>query len=351
MVRLPMSRGRADAQQGGPGGPAPARHGGPRAGGTRAPSLAAQLDRIEREGGDGVLRFPDDRTLPVSHLDRVVFPDPGLTKGDLLRYYVRIADAVVPALAGRGLVLTRHPAGVGGPAFHQHDPGDDAPDAVDVAMLPTADGTPARRLIGSLGSLLHAIQLGAVGVDAWHSRVTDPDAPDYMVLDLDPPATAAPDAPALLARALRDQLARMGRDAVLKTSGSRGLHLLVPLEPGAGYDDASAMAEEVATAVARVHPGIATVERAIANRPQGAVYVDHLQNARGKTLAAAFCARARVGAPISTPLAWTGLRSGSERESASIVTAVRRASPIVRAWRDAWDAATPIGAWRPGAVD
>jgi bifunctional non-homologous end joining protein LigD len=323
----------------------------PAARGTGGPSLRAQLDHITREGGDGVLRFPGDRTLPVSHLDRVVFPDAGLTKGDLMRYYVRMAEVVVPALAGRGLVLTRHPAGVGGPAFHQHDPGDDAPDAVDVAMLPTADGTPARRLIGSLGSLLHAIQLGAVGVDAWHSRVEEPDAPDYVVLDLDPPASAPPGAPALLARALRDQLARMGRDAVLKTSGSRGLHLLVPLEPGAGYHDAAAMAEEVAAAVVRAHPSIATVERAIADRPEGTVYVDHLQNARGKTLAAAFCARARPGAPISTPLAWTGLRAGSERRSASIVTAMRRASPIIGAWRDAWDAATPYGAWRPGTTD
>ena len=339
-----MSRGE-------PRRPAQARDAGPEVGNSRARSLHAQLDRIEREGGDGVLRFPDGRTLPVSHLDRIVFRDERLTKGDLLRYYVRMADVVVPTLAGRGLVLTRHPAGVGGPAFHQHDPGEDAPDAVDVAMLPTADGTPARRLIGSLGSLLHAIQLGAVGVDAWHSRVDDPDAPDYMVLDLDPPASAAPEAPALLDRALRGQLARLGRDAVLKTSGSRGLHLLVPLEPGAGYDDSAAMAEEVATAVVRAHPEVATVERAIADRPEGAVYVDHMQNARGKTLAAAFCARARAGAPISTPLAWTGLRTGSERRSASIVTAVRRASPIIRAWRDAWDAVTPIGAWQPGTTD
>jgi bifunctional non-homologous end joining protein LigD len=111
------------------------------------------------------------------------------------------------------------------------------------------------------------------------------------------------------------------------------------------------MAEEVAAAVVRAHPSIATVERAIADRPEGTVYVDHLQNARGKTLAAAFCARARPGAPISTPLAWTGLRAGSERRSASIVTAMRRASPIIGAWRDAWDAATPYGAWRPGTTD
>jgi bifunctional non-homologous end joining protein LigD len=315
------------------------------------PSLLAQLDRIEREGGDGGLRFPDGRTLPVSHLDRVVFPDPGVTKGALLRYYVRMAEVVVPVLAGRGLVLTRHPAGVGGPAFHQHDPGEDAPDAVDVAMLPTADGAPARRMIGSLGSLLHAVQLGAVGVDAWHSRVEDPEAPDYAVLDLDPPADASPGAVATLAHALRAELALIGRDAVLKTSGSRGLHLLVPLEPGATYDDAAALAEEAATAVVRAHPRIATVERTIADRPTGAVYVDHLQNARGKTLAAAFCARARVGAPISTPMTWSGLRAGGERQSASVVTAVRRASPIIRAWREGWEAAAFYEAWRPGLAD
>jgi bifunctional non-homologous end joining protein LigD len=294
-----------------------------------------------------VLRFEDGRTLPVSHLGRPVWPDAGITKGDLMRYYVRIARTVVPVLADRALVLTRHPAGVGGPSFHQHDPGEDTPDAVDVALLPTADGRPARRLIGSLGSLLHAVQLGAVGVDAWHSRVDAPDAPDYLVLDLDPSADAPPSALATLARALRDELARRGRDAVLKTSGSRGLHLLVPLVRGISYDESAALAESVAQAVTAAHPDIATVERALDDRPPGTVYVDHMQNARGKTLAAAFCARARPNAPISTPLAWTQLRARMRLHRATVATAPPQMSDLRRVWAAAWRDAAPDGAWRP----
>ncbi len=294
-----------------------------------------------------MLRFPGERSLPVSHLDRVVWADAGITKGALMRWYVGAARAVVPVLAGRALVLTRHPAGVGGPSFHQHDPGDDTPDAVDVAMLPTADGPPARRLIGSLGSLLHAVQLGAVGVDAWHSRVDDPDAPDYAVLDLDPAADAPPAALATLARALRTELLHRGRDAVLKTSGSRGLHLLVPLEPGATYDDAAALAEEVATVVAATHPDVATVARSKAERPPRTVYVDHLQNARGKTLAAAFCARARPGAPISTPLAWDQLRSRMRLDRAGVASPPTQIAELRRVWLAAWRAAAPAGGWRP----
>lgn len=294
-----------------------------------------------------MLRLPDDRTLPVSNLDRAVWPDEGITKGDLLRYYVRAARAVVPAIAGRALVLTRHPAGVGGPAFHQHDPGEDTPDAVDVALLPTADGRPARRLVGSLGSILHAVQMGAVGADAWHSRSGSPDTPDYAVLDLDPSPDAPASALATLARALRAELNRRGRDAVLKTSGSRGLHLLVPLEPGTDYDASAALAEEVATAVSASHPALATVERAIADRPPATVYLDHMQNARGKTLAAAFCARARPGAPISAPLAWTALRAGMKLHRATVTTAPSQLSALRRGWDSAWRSAAPTGAWRP----
>jgi bifunctional non-homologous end joining protein LigD len=294
-----------------------------------------------------VLHFEDGRTLPVSHLDRIVWPDAGITKGELLRYYVRIARAVVPVLEGRALVLTRHPAGVGGPSFHQHDPGEEVPDAVDVALLPTADGTPARRLIGSLGSMLHAVQLGAVGVDAWHSRLDAPDAPDYLVLDLDPAADAPPSALATLARALRHELALRGRDAVLKTSGSRGLHLLVPLVRGVTYDESAALAEEIAQAVTAAHPDIATVERAIDARPPGTVYVDHMQNARGKTLAAAFCARARPKATISTPLAWTQLRARMRLHRATVATAPAQMADLRRAWAAAWRDAAPKGAWRP----
>ncbi|MDF1504067.1 hypothetical protein [Roseisolibacter sp. H3M3-2] len=296
-----------------------------------------------------MLRFPDGRTLPVSHLDRPVWPALGITKGALLAHYVATADAVVPALAGRALVLTRHPAGVGGPSFHQHDPGPDAPDAADVATLPMADGTPARRLVGSLGSLLHAVQLGAVGVDAWHSRVDDHDVPDYAVLDLDP----APDAPtgalANLALLMREQLALRGYDAVLKTSGSRGLHLMVPLDPGTSYDGAAALAEEVAETVAAERPEMATVARSKDDRPPGTVYLDHLQNARGKTLAAAFCARARPDAAISAPLAWDDLVPGRPPVRVPLPEARRRLAALRRSWDAAWAHAAPPGAWRPAS--
>ena len=312
-----------------------------------APSLLAQLRQAERSGGDGALRFQDGRTLPVTHLDRPVWRDLGITKGDLLAHYLELADVVVPAIAGRALVLTRHPAGVGGPAFHQHDPGEDAPDAVDVATLPTADGTPARRLIGSLGSLLHAVQLGAVGVDAWHSRVDAPDVPDYAVLDLDPSPDAPRSALGRLAVLMREQLALRGYDAVLKTSGSRGLHLMVPLDPGTSYDGAAALAQEVATAVADAHPTLATVERAIDDRPPRTVYLDHLQNARGKTLAAAFCARAKADAAISAPLAWDALSSTAPPERIPITAVRRRLRVIERVWQAAWTHAAPDGAWRP----
>lgn len=310
-------------------------------------SLLAQLRRLERHGGDGVLAFPDGRTLPVTHLGRLVDPAHALTKGDLLRHYLRVARVAVPALVGRPLVLTRRPAGLAGPAFHQHDPGEHPPDAATVAHVPTADGGSARRLIGSLGSLLHAVQLGAFGVDAWHARVGDLEHPDYAVLDLDPPADTPAGALARVARAVRAALRARGRDGVPKSSGSRGLHVLVPLRPGTSWLASAALAEEVAEAVVAAEPTLATVVRPIAERPRGAVYVDHLQNARGKTLAAVLAARARPGLGVSTPLGWRQIAPALNLHQYTVGTVPRQLAAIERRWQAAWRAAAPPDAWRP----
>lgn len=294
-----------------------------------------------------MLAFPDGRTLPVTHLGRLIDPAHALTKGALLRYYLRVAPLAVPAIAGRPLVLTRRPGGLHGPAFHQHDPGDAPPDAADVARLPTADGSRAPRLVGSLGSLLHAVQLGALGVDAWHVRADDPEHPDYAVLDLDPPADAPPGALVAVARAVRDALRARGRDGVPKTSGSRGIHVLVPLAPGTAWEASAELAEEVAADVVARHPTLATVVRTVADRPAGAIYVDHLQNARGKTLAAPFAARARPGLTVSTPLAWRQIARALNLHRYTVGTLPRQLAAIARRWHTAWTDAAPPDAWRP----
>jgi bifunctional non-homologous end joining protein LigD len=122
---------------------------------------------------------------------------------------------------------------------------------------------------------------------------------------------------------------------------------MIPLDPGTSYDGAAALAEDVATAVADAHPRLATVERAIGDRPPRTVYLDHMQNARGKTLAAAFCARAKPDAAISAPLAWEALSVDGPPERIPFTTVKRQIGALGRAWAAAWEHAAPAGAWRP----
>jgi bifunctional non-homologous end joining protein LigD len=299
--------------------------------------VAAQLRRIERDGGDGILLLGEGATLAVSSLDRVYFPgdgpEGGITKGALMRYYVRTAPVILPELAGRPLAMRRYPTGIDGDSFFQHDPGEHTPDAVRTSHVRVETGVEERRLIGGdLATLLYTVQLGAIVVNAWHSRVGTLDTPDYAVLDLDPGPGASFARVVEVARRVQQELARQGLVGAPKTSGSRGIHILVPLPPEIGYDIAAQLTEEIAVAVAEGAPRIATVERALASRPPGTVYVDHMQNAYGKTLAAVFTARARPGAPVSTPLSWRQVTPTLDPARWTVLTVPRQRRALAERW-------------------
>ena len=308
----------------------------------QAADVEAQLRRIERDGGDGILQLGGGATLAVSSLDRVYFPAEEITKGALMRYYARLAPVLLPELAGRPLAMRRFPAGIEGDSFFQHDPGDHVPDAVRTSHVRVENGTEERRLIGGdLATLLYTVQLGAIVVNAWHSRVGTLDTPDYAVLDLDP----GPDVPfsrvVAVARRVRDELAGRELTGVPKTSGSRGIHILVPVPPDTSYDVTARLAEEVATAVAESAPKEATVERALADRPKGTVYVDHMQNAYGKTLAAVFTARARPGAPVSAPLSWRQVTATLDPKRWTVATVPKQRQALADRWREQMSATNP----------
>ncbi|MFL5577657.1 MAG: non-homologous end-joining DNA ligase [Gemmatimonadaceae bacterium] len=307
---------------------------------TRAPSsgrpasLASQLARIERHGGDGILVFDGGATLAVSSLDKPFWPKEGITKGELMRYYVRVAPGILSAIDGRPLAMKRYPNGVEGHSFFQQSPGDHPPDAVRVQMVETEDEGEQPRLVGGdLPTLLYTVQLGAIAVNAWHSRVGTLDWPEYTILDLDPGARVPFRRVIQVAGWVREELDALGLAAVAKTSGSTGLHVVVPLPRRTTYDAAAAIAKRVAERVADAHPKEATVERAVGERPRGAVYVDHLQNARGKTLASVFSVRARPGATVSTPVSWRQLEGASfDPHALTIETVPRRLARARALW-------------------
>jgi bifunctional non-homologous end joining protein LigD len=299
-----------------------------------ARSVIAQLTAIERAGGDGTLLLDGGVELNVSSLGKPFFPDAGVTKGGLMRYYARVADQILPVLDGRPLALKRYPNGIGGPAFFQHDPGENVPAGVRTALVPTEDGSKERRFIGGdLATLLHTVQLGTIAANAWHSRVGSLNTPDYAVLDFDPGDDAPFSAAVEAARWTHAVLKSVGLQSAAKTSGAHGIHVLVPLPPRATYATAAKLAERVALRVVSEHPERATVERAIKARPAGSVYVDHMQNARGKMLASAFTVRAERDATVSAPIPWSRVTGALRLESFTVQSVARRAAALGELWR------------------
>jgi bifunctional non-homologous end joining protein LigD len=294
-------------------------------------TLLEQITEIERSGRNGRLELPGGDHLPVTNLHKIFWPKQKLTKGDLFRYYVRVADVILPTVADRPLVMKRFPNGIAATPFYQHRI-TDVPPGVRVEIVTEADRRP-QVVGGTLKTLLYMVQLAAISQDPWFSRVGSLSSADYAALDLDP----APDVPFRqvleVARAVAEELEALDLVGVPKTSGADGLHVYIPLPRGTPYDAGLLFCQIVATVVARKHPRIATVERAIAGRGRR-VYVDCLQNVLGKTLATAYSARASPHAGVSAPLTWREVQDGVRREDFTIRTMSQR----IEASGDLWGA-------------
>ena len=268
-----------------------------------AGSVEAQLAAIERDGGDGDVTIGRGVKLHVSSLDKVYFPEAGVTKGALMRYYARVAPVLLPQLDGRPLVLKRYPEGVAGEMFFQQDAGPHVPEVVRVQALDTEDKGKRMRIIGGdLATLLYTVQLGAIEVHPWLSRVEAIDSPDRCLIDLDPGDDVRFPAVVALANDILRIVKECGMTAAAKTSGSTGMHVVLPLPPRTSYDTSVRLASLIAELAVRLRPTVATVERSIQGRPAGSIYVDAMQNARGKSAASAYSVRARAGATVSAPV-------------------------------------------------
>ncbi|HEX8458441.1 MAG TPA: non-homologous end-joining DNA ligase [Pyrinomonadaceae bacterium] len=245
----------------------------------------------------------DGVIVPLTNLDKVYWPDEGYTKGDLIRYYYDIAPHLSPYLEGRPLIMKRYPAGIRGSSFHQHDV-NEAPEFVKTAAIDVEEGREVDYIVGGdRATLVYMANLGAIERHPWHSRVEQLDAPDWVVFDLDPENvdfTVVCD----VALSTREILRSLGLESYVKTSGSRGLHIYVPLAAGHDYDGAARFAELVAERVVKANAEVATVERSLKKRKSARIYVDHMQNARGKSVVAPYSVRPRPGAPVSAPLSW-----------------------------------------------
>ena len=305
------------------------KHPAPRTPNLNAVDLVAQLEEIERSKRDGLLVLPSGNQLKVGNLHKIFWPKLKLTKGDLFRYYARVAPVILPALADRPLVMKRFPNGVEAPPFYQHR-AEKVPACVRTETVSVVEKRP-QIIGGTLESLMYTTQLAAVSQDPWFSRIQHPQFADFVALDLDPP-DELPFARVLdVARWIRDELDALGAVGVPKTSGGRGVHIYIPLPPQTPYDAGLLLCQIIATIVTQKHPQQATIERTVAARGRR-VYVDCLQNILGKTLAAAYSARATAHAGVSTPLTWTEIDEGVDREAFTIQTVPDRVKKMGDLW-------------------
>ena len=303
---------------------------------TDTTSILEQLTAIEETGRDGSLDFGGGRSLKVSNLGKVFFPKEKITKGDVMRYYTRIAEFILPAILDRPLVLRRFPNGIDGKAFYQQKASETTPKEVRVEVIANDEGEKQPRFIGGdLLTLLYTIQLGAVSVDPWHSRIQSCDYADYTIIDLDPGPRASFERVKQVARWAKGVIDGFGLKAAIKTSGSTGLHIYLPLPPETPNEAATLVAQMIATKVADAHPKEATIERFVKARGGATVYVDYLQNIMGKTVAGPYCVRARPGAPVSTPIHWSELTAELEPRSFTIENAPERFEKLGDIWGEA----------------
>jgi len=318
--------------------PAPpaAPRGKPPAGAPERRRLIETLDELEARGG-GRLQLPGGAAIDVGNLGKKLWAELGLTKGDLLRYYVTVSPYLLPVVRDRPLVMRRLPDGIAGPAFYQHRAPDQVPRGVRAERIAPDDDVPTRFVGGDLATLLHMAQLAAISQDPWFSRAQSPRQMDFAAIDLDPMDAAPFSRVRDIARWVHDELEALDVPSFLKTSGSSGLHIYLPLRPGTPFEAGMLFCQIIASIVAGRHPEAATVERAVKKRDPKTVYIDYLQNVEGKTLACAYSARASDYAGASTPLRWDELDDRLDRRAFTIRTLPGRLAEVGDLW-------APLGA-------
>lgn len=301
----------------------------------RSTSAVVQQLRADLKAARATIQLDSRTKLGVTNLGKVFFPVPKITKGRLMEYYAEVSPYLLPALEDRPLVLKRYPNGIKAEAFYQQKAPDKVPPEGGIRVEPVADEgiSTQRRLIGgNLATLLYLVQLGAVSTDPWHSRVQSIAEADYSIVDLDPGPKATFRRVVQVARWVKEELDELGLHGVLKTSGASGIHVVLPLPPGASYEISRTLAELVARRVNEKHPKETTVHRWVKSRPTAAVYVDYLQNIRGKTVASVYSARAETYASVSTPLKWTELTKDLDPRDFTVETLPKRLKRVGDLW-------------------
>jgi bifunctional non-homologous end joining protein LigD len=276
----------------------------------------------------------DGRAVSLTNLEKLFWPKLGVTKGDLLRYYAAVAPVLLPHLRDRAMVMKRYPNGSSGKCFFMKRAPSPRPGWIETCAIEHASGSVIDfPMVQDLASLLWVVNLGCIDLNQWYARCDDMNRPDYLHFDLDPVVGASFARVRETALLAREALEALGMTVLAKTTGSKGIHLYVPIVRGPLQKQVWTFAKEFARVIEARAPKLITAEYRVAHRPRGRVLVDYNQNAWGRTLASVYSVRPSPRAAVSTPVTWSEVERGIEIDDFRIDNVPARVKKLGDLWK------------------
>ena len=274
------------------------------------------------------------REVRLTNLDKLFWPAERITKGQLIQYYADVAPVLLPHLRDRAMVMKRYPHGAGGEFFFMKRAPVPRPDWIRTCSIEHESGNIIDfPVIDDVASLLWVINLGCIDLNQWYAKCDDVNRPDYLHFDLDPGEGATWARVLESGKIVGDALETLKMPSLVKTTGSRGLHLYVPIVRGPLQKEVWTFAKALAVELAARHPALMTAEYRVAKRPKGRVLVDYNQNAWGRTLASIYSVRPRPLAPVSTPVTWDEIDEGVKIENFRVDNVRDRIAEVGDLWK------------------
>lgn len=271
--------------------------------------------------------------LKLTNLQKLFWKKDGITKGDLLRYYVAVSNVLLPHIQSRAMVMKRYPNGADGEFFFQKRAPTPRPDWIDTCSIEHASASVIDfPIVRDLPSLLWIVNLGCIDLNPWYARCDDVNRPDYLHFDLDPVEGAGIEQVLETALVVKHALDVLNLPSYPKTTGSRGIHVYVPIVRGPLQKEIWTFAKKLAVSLEQLHPKLITAEYRIAKRPHGRVLVDYNQNAWGRTLASVYSVRPKPKAPVSVPVTWDEISHGLRIEDFNLRNVPNRVKDLGDLW-------------------
>jgi bifunctional non-homologous end joining protein LigD len=283
---------------------------------------------------DNVILTVDRKEVRLTNLRKIFWPGLGLTKGDLLQYYADVASVLLPHLRDRAMVMKRYPHGASGPFFFMKRAPAPRPSWIDICSIEHSSGNIIDfPMIQDRAALMWLINLGCIDLNQWYARCDDVNRPDYLHFDLDPGVGATFDRVLETALVVREALDALKMPSLAKTTGSKGLHIYVPIVRSPVQKQVWTFAKALAQELASRHPMLVTAEYRVVKRPRGRVLVDYNQNAWGRTLASIYSVRPREEATVSTPVTWKEIERGVRIEDFTMKNVPQRITKRGDLWK------------------